>query len=197
MKCVSLGVVMLASVSLALAGCGGGSSGSGVAHLSSGKGASSASSEGSGSPPESKASGEQAVIAFAACMRSNGVPNFPDPNPSGGFHVGAGMNPSSPAFRAAQAKCQKLLPGGLPGAGSTTHPSAQTMARMLKVSRCMRQHGVSGFPDPTTSAPSKTGSGPGVAADREGAIFALPATIMQSPAFTRAAAACGFPLHNH
>ena len=42
----------------------------------------------------------------------------------------------------------------------------------------MRQHGVSGFPDPTTSAPSKTGGGPGVVADREGAIFALPATIM-------------------
>jgi hypothetical protein len=36
-----------------------------------------------------------------------------------------------------------------------------------------------------------------VIADREGAIFVLPATIMHSPAFTRAASACGFPLHNH
>ena len=196
MKCVSLGVVVLASVSLALAGCGGSSS-PGVAHLSSEKGASSAGSEGSGSSPESRVSGAQAMLAFAKCMRASGVPNFPDPNASGQVvHVGAGTNPSSPAFRTAQAKCQKLLPGGgLPGSGSP--PSAQTLARMLKVSQCIRQHGVSGFPDPTTSAPSKSGGAPGVVADREGAIFAIPATIMQSQAFTRAAAACGFQLTNH
>jgi hypothetical protein len=196
MKCVSLGVVVLASVSLMLTGCGGSSS-PGVAHLSSGKGASSASSEGSNSLPESKASPQQAMVTFAKCMRASGVPTFPDPSSGGRIAVPAGANPAAPSFKAAQVKCQKLLPGGLPGAGSTTHPSAQTMARMLKVSRCMRQHGVSGFPDPTTSAPFKTGGGPGVVADREGAIFALPTTIMQSPGFTRAAAACGFGLHNH
>ena len=34
--------------------------------------------------------------------------------------------------------------------------------------------------------------------DIEGAIFVFPATLdTQSPAFTRAAAACQFPLHNH
>jgi hypothetical protein len=187
----------LASVALAVAGCGGSSS-PGVAHLSSGKGAPSASPEGDGSSTESKASPEQAMLAFAKCMRSNGVPNFPDPNAGGGavVRIPTGGNTAAPLFKAAQAKCQKLLPGGgLPGSGSP--PSAQTLAHWLKVSQCMRKHGVSGFPDPSTSVPSKSGGGPGVVADREGAIFAIPATIMQSPAFTRAAAACGFGLHNH
>ncbi len=54
-------------------------------------------------------------LAFAECMRANGVPNFPDPEPGGGVALPAGTNPSSPAFKAAQAKCQKLTGFGPPG----------------------------------------------------------------------------------
>ncbi len=83
-------------------------------------------------------------------------------------------------------------PGGLPGPGLTTHPSAQTMARSMGVAQCMRRRGVAGFPNPTTSFPSAS---PyiGVVSDHGGAIFAVPHTInMQSSAFTRAAIKCGF-----
>jgi signal transduction histidine kinase len=82
-------------------------------------------------------------------------------------------------------------PPGLPGAGST-HPSAQTMAHWRTVARCMRQHGVSGFPNPTTSMPPDLSRFSGVVADREEAILVIPATIELSPAFTPAASACGF-----
>jgi signal transduction histidine kinase len=81
---------------------------------------------------------------------------------------------------------------GLPGRGSSTHPSAQAMAHWRTVAQCMRQHGVSGFPDPTTSIPSSLSAVNGVVADREGAILAISATIEQSPAFAPAASACGF-----
>jgi signal transduction histidine kinase len=83
-------------------------------------------------------------------------------------------------------------PPGLPGPGSTTHPSAQTMAHWRTVARCMRQHGVSGFPDPATSMPPNFPRTGGVVADREGAILSISAAIQQSPAFTGAASACGF-----
>jgi len=186
----------LLSIALVVAGCGGSSS-PGVAHLSSAKGASSASSEGNGSSPEGPANPQQAMIAYAKCMRSNGVPNFPDPTAGGLFRVGAGMDRSSPAFEAVQAKCHKLTPGG--GIGSGPPPSAQTLAHYLKVARCMRQHGVYDFPDPRTSVPSNPfGSGAGVISDIEGVILIFPSTInQQSPVFTRATAACAFPLHNH
>ncbi len=108
------------------------------------------------------------------------------------------MNPSSPAFEAAQAKCHKLIPGG--GPPSRTNPSPQTLARFLRISRCMRQHGVPQFPDPRTSVPSNPfgSSGGGVISDIEEVILVFPGTINeQSPAFTRAAATCAFPLHNH
>jgi hypothetical protein len=113
-------------------------------------------------------------------MRSSGVPNFPDPTPSGNFnlHPGpGGVDPLSPAFSAALPKCQKLhpLPGGLPSPGQAMHPSAPAMARMLKLSECMRQHGVSGFPDPRTSVPSDAVPARyRLIVDESGAILAIP-----------------------
>jgi signal transduction histidine kinase len=84
-------------------------------------------------------------------------------------------------------------PPGFPSLGSTTHPTAKTMAHWHGVSECMRQRGVSGFPDPTTTVPPTLRQTGGEISDRDGAILAIPATIdQQSPTFTRAASACGF-----
>jgi hypothetical protein len=192
-----LTVAALLSVALAVTGCGGSSSPA-VAHLSSTKSVSRATHEGGGTSPESPAALQQAAVAYAKCMRANGVPSFPDPNAGGGFlvHARAGLT-NSPLFRAAQAKCHNLLPEGGPGSGPP--PSPQTLARFLNIARCMRQHGVSDFPDPrTTTPPNPLGSGIAELSDIEGVILLFPSTInQQSPVFTQAAAACGFPLHNH
>jgi hypothetical protein len=129
-------------------------------------------------------------------MRANGVPNFQDPKSGGGasFPITTGTSPAAPAFKAAQAKCQKLLPGGLAvGPGSTTHASAETLAKLLKIARCMRQHDVPQFPDPTTSVPSTPGGFREIT-DFDGAILAFPGTInLQSPAYKQALTACGAP----
>jgi hypothetical protein len=196
---IDLSAVVLASVALAVVSCGGGSSNPGVAHLS---GASSTvSSTATGASAAGSDSPEAAALAFAGCMRANGVPHFPDPKAGGGFlfHTGVGADPSSPAFKAAQTKCKKFLP---PGPGSGAPPSAKTLVHYLTVAQCMRRHGVPEFPDPRTTAPpnprAALGSGGGVISDIEGVIFIFPGRIaQQSPAFTRAAAECAFPLHNH
>jgi hypothetical protein len=136
-------------------------------------------------------------------MRANGVPNFPDPGPGGGFtfNPADGADPSSPVFDAAQAKCQKYmtLGAGLTP-GTRTHPSAQWLAEMVKAAQCMRRHGVPSFPDPTTTVPSpKVLGGGGQISNIDGVVFVFPAATVdtQSPVFTRAAKTCGFPLHNH
>ena len=139
--------------------------------------------------------GAAAALAFSECMRSNGVPNFPDPKPGGGFEFPAGGGKSgSPAFRSAQAKCQKLLPGGGPPVpGTTTHPSAQTLAKLVRIAACMRAHGISQFPDPRTSVPSDP-AGYQEITDFDGAILLFPSTInLQSPAYRQDLAACGAP----
>src|SRR5690348_4765843 len=60
---------------------------------------------------------EQA-LKFVACMRSHGLPAFPDPivNAQGAeFRLGrSGPRPNTPVFRAAQQACKKLMPGGPP-----------------------------------------------------------------------------------
>jgi hypothetical protein len=138
-------------------------------------------------------------LAFARCMRAHGVPNFPDPHTGRGpiFNT-AGIDPSSPAFLTAQAKCQKLISGAVGGPfspGARTHPSAQTLTKLLRIARCMRQHGVPQFPDPQTSVPSNpSASGAGEITDFDGVILVFPATInLQAPAYREALTACGAP----
>jgi hypothetical protein len=133
-------------------------------------------------------------LAFAKCMRANGVPNFPDPSSGhGAIFSTAGINPSSPAFKAARAKCQKLTGSGPPGPGSSTHPSAQTLSKLVRIAQCMRQHRVPQFPDPRTSVPSNP-AGIQEITDFDGAILLFPTTMnLQAPAYRRALTACGAP----
>jgi hypothetical protein len=164
-----------------LGGCGGGSSSQ-----------TTTSAEGSRTP-----TGADVPLEFARCMRANGVPNFPDPQPGGAerFVVPTGTAAGAPAFRAAQTKCQRFLGSGLVGPGAATHPSAQTLAKLLRIARCMRQRGVPQFPDPATSVPaSPSAAGIREITDFDGAILLFPATIdMQAPAYRQALHACGAP----
>lgn len=153
---ISFSVTVLASAVLLLAGCGGSSS-PGVAHLSSvTSGGGADASGGSSSSPETSAGAQQKMVAFAQCMRTHGVPEFPEPtegklivhssNRNG--HV-SGMNPESAQFQAASKACAKLAPNG----GKPPSPAEQTKIReqALKFSQCMRSHGVPDFPDPEFS----------------------------------------------
>lgn len=148
---------------------------------------------GAGSPGLPPAPAEGSGLAFARCMRANGVPNFPDPSPGRGLLFStAGINPSAPAVIAAHAKCRNSL-GGPPGPGTQTHPSAQTLAKLVRIARCMRDHGVSQFPDPKTSVPTSL-AGFDDMTDFDGAILLFPATLnLQAPAYKQALAACGAP----
>jgi hypothetical protein len=127
-------------------------------------------------------------------MRSNGVTNFPDPTP--GHGVGFDVSPavgSSPAFRDAMSRCRRLLPTGAPGGGRPT--SSQTMAKLLRIARCMRRHGVHQFPDPYYTRPSNINPGKySVITDFDGAFLLFPRSMnLQAPAYRHALTACGAP----
>jgi hypothetical protein len=71
--------------------------------------------------PQQKVQREEEALKFVRCMREHGV-NLPNPTTSGGGiriqgGLRAGVNPTSPAFEAAQKACQGLLPRfkGRPG----------------------------------------------------------------------------------
>lgn len=59
--------------------------------------------------PEDEKQMQDAMLAFARCMRDRGV-EMPDPQPGGGgivAKVGEGADPSSPQFQAAEKECKK------------------------------------------------------------------------------------------
>lgn len=148
---------------------------------------------GSSSDPATAATrGFAQAIKFSECMRAHGVPDFPDPKSAGGgiqIKLSPGMNPFSPAFKAAQTACHALMPGGGPGSGP---PSAQAKAQLLKIAQCMRAHGITDFPDPTLTQPTGPGNN-SLVLGRGGVFLAVPNTIdVNSPAFGRAAKACHF-----
>ncbi len=125
-------------------------------------------------------------------MRSHDVPSFPDPNPGGGVFtqqiIRAGINPQSPAFQSAMSACQRIAPGGKAAYGPT--PGARKV-ELVMLAECMHKHGLSTFPDPTTSAPSSVG---GVSLGDSGEYLSVPESLIQAPAFRQAATACGFPV---
>ena len=54
------------------------------------------------------------ALKYVACIRSHGIPGFPEPVVTGGnvvFNPPADVSPGSPQLQAAQQACQKLLAG--------------------------------------------------------------------------------------
>jgi hypothetical protein len=92
--------------------------------------------------------GTRAGAKFSACMRTHGVPNFPDPDGEGviTIHSGMGIDPNSPKFISARATCSKLLPNDT----ATPAQLAERQQELLAFSTCMRAHGLKDFPDPTS-----------------------------------------------
>ena len=102
------------------------------------------------------------LVAYSQCMRSHGMPNFPDP--TGGVPpkvIAQELGVSSSQLQAAQRACQRLLPAA--GASLTASslqrcylagvcPQAlvrQAVNAGLQFARCMRSHGAPNWPDPT------------------------------------------------
>jgi hypothetical protein len=165
-----------------------------AAMLIAGCGSSKSNSSPSGSG--ASASAQSSGIAFAECMRSHGVPNFPDPTAcsGGGVQIQAsqragsgqtmtvnGVPVSAPAFQSASQACNSKLPHG--GKGPPGGITA-IRAKALKMAQCMRSHGVPNFPDPqVTSGP---GGGVGVKLGGSGS-----GIDPNAPAFKSAQQTCG------
>jgi hypothetical protein len=90
----------------------------------------------------------QQRLAYSECMRSHGVPNFPDPPGQGqpAATAGPSIDQNSPVYQLAGKACRHLLPGG----GQVSKAQLQqVMNQLLKFAACVRAHGVPDFPDPT------------------------------------------------
>jgi len=138
------GAIVVAAAVLLIAACGGGS-GSGTASSEAGTAVAASAS--------SSQSATAKLLAYSQCMRVHGVPNFPDPDSTGQLPKTQlkRLTVSGPVIRAADAKCDDLLPVQ-PGINAPLSPQQQQ--DYLKAVMCMRQHGIHDFPNPIFSGDS-------------------------------------------
>ena len=93
------------------------------------------------------------LLAFSRCMRSNGVPRFPDPLPgqvTAKFPGAQDLGVSASVYQTAQDACQHLLPNG--GSAPDQAEVQQELSGMRSFSQCVRSHGVPNWPDPIVDA---------------------------------------------
>ncbi len=142
-------VVAAAVLALAAAACGGSSS---------------RPSTGSDGAPSAEGSSSTSAVAYSRCMRSHGVPSFPDPDTSGTLPKAdpRRLGVSSSQLHATRQACQHLLPVSDQeiDAGSIQQcfmaddcPQAlvqQVLNEERRFALCMRSHGIPNWPDPIT-----------------------------------------------
>lgn len=120
----------------------------------------------------------QKALTYTHCMRTHGVPDFPDPTSQGTFSTHITL---SPQVQSAQSHCADLLPSRGQMVAADRH---QGLSKFLKFSACMRSHGIPNFPDPVVH-----GSGLEISVP--------PGVDSNSPPFQSAQQACRTFLPNH
>ena len=107
------------------------------------------------------AAGSAPAVAYASCMRSHGVPGYPDPGGNGQLQKTSAqqLGVSGSQFQAAEHACQPLYPASsgsfqqllqeCEATGDCPQAVVQrALTAMRPFAQCMRAHGVPDFPDP-------------------------------------------------
>ena len=118
-----------------------------------------------GEPSDGENSDEEAILAFAACMRENGIEDFEDPTIGsdgriefGGAGAGDGERADRETLRAARDICQENLEGLAFGPGNVDRSEIED--QLYEFAACMRDNGYD-MPDPDFSAEPGQGDGGG------------------------------------
>jgi len=91
------------------------------------------------------------ALAYSQCMRSHGLPDFPDPSSDGTIvynNGGRSSNGINTAYQTADNDCRHLQTSGSQMSGTQQQ---QALSQLVRYASCMRSHGVPNFPDPTAS----------------------------------------------
>ena len=114
-----------------------------------------------------------ASTEFAACLRKEGLTRFPDPPYAAGELNNLGYT-KQVVQKYENGACHKyaLAGGWIP----TAAENQEHMEQMLAMAKCMRAHGVAGFPDPSS----------------QGGVM-MPVSVAEEPGYSAAAKVCGAP----
>lgn len=115
-----------------------------------------------------------ALTEFAACVRKQGLTNFPDPPWGNGELDKLGFT-KQVLEKYEDAACRKYFVGA-GGVIATPAENQQHVEQMLDIAKCMRAHGIVDFPDPTSEGD-----------------FKMPVSVPGEPGYSAASEVCGAP----
>jgi hypothetical protein len=94
-----------------------------------------------------------AALEFAKCMRENGV-DMPDPQFEGGGILQRGPDAKTPkaTLEKAEEACKEIRESMEPSEPPSEEQQKEMREAALAHAKCMREHGIENFPDPTFSA---------------------------------------------
>ena len=147
-------MIAAALLAVVVTACASASGDSGIASANGGTSQPSASA----GPDDASRTDAQKARKFAQCMREQGI-DVSESSADGRTSVRIrGGSPTK--TRAAMQACQKYAPGS---GGESRRPDPEALAQMRRFAQCMREHGVTGFPDPDPNGgikiEAKKGSG--------------------------------------
>ncbi|WP_084266005.1 hypothetical protein [Actinomadura macra] len=121
------------------------------------------------------ASDQEKLRKFAQCMRANGV-DMEDPSADGKITAKMSAQPGSGKgapgqtprrLEEAQKKCRHLMPNG----GRPPKAKPEEIAQQRAHSKCMRDNGVTQFPDPDSDGGIRIQAGEGTGINPDGEVF--------------------------
>jgi hypothetical protein len=133
-----------------VAGCGTASEGDGVATAGGP----------SSSAAQAAAAGDQdQLIKYTQCMREHGV-DMPDvaPDSEGAVRLELPDGADPAKVDAANKECKQYMPGG----GEVRKADPKMVEQLRNVAKCMRDNGVTDFPDPSENGDTELKPGPGL-----------------------------------
>jgi len=154
---------------VALAGCGAG----GSPATAGGTPAATAAGAGGGGSG-STARTQHILRAYAQCVRSHGFPNFPDPrmNANGQLFTGGNQQQIKQAGLQTEHACGNILSQLPPHAGHQSGPvTPAQLALERQFAACMRQHGLSRWPDPAPDGSFRLSATPYAAMGKTGPVL--------------------------
>jgi hypothetical protein len=92
----------------------------------------------------SAGSSEPSMLKFSRCVRDQGFPWYPDPQPDGGLVVHNPDGVDQSKLAKAEKTCQKYQPGQ----GQQGPVPAADLKKIQQMAQCVRDHGFAKYPDP-------------------------------------------------
>jgi hypothetical protein len=179
-------LTVISLVALALAACSSSGASGGVASLDE------TATTTTTDPQQGQTSTEDALLAYAQCMRDQGI-DMPDPTFDGEGGFGLRVQPGAEGtfdrqhMDAARQACQQYLEGIQQ---NFQRPDlSQIQDNLIAFSQCMRDQGISDFPDPDLSD-FGPGSGGGPTTGGDGGFGPFAGVDFSDPAVQAAAQAC-------